>query len=87
LQLTTEVRDYVNGGSASSCFGGGSVSGGGAFASVSTDSDCFTRLRACHNVFYIKNGFVERYAPSGSGGARCMTGETTRPDYIVVGVQ
>jgi hypothetical protein len=83
----TEIRDYVNGGNVSMCSGGSLVTGGVAMASVESSTSCSTALRACHNIFYIKNGIVERYSPTGSGGVQCTTGEITRPDYIVTGVR
>jgi hypothetical protein len=71
----TEIRDYVNGGNVATCsYGGGSAS-------------CGETLRACHNMFYIKNGIVERYSPIGSGGMQCITVEMTRPDYLVTGAR
>lgn len=32
----------------------------------------------CNNIFYIKEGYVVEYRPTGSGGVRCATGEITR---------
>jgi hypothetical protein len=71
----TEIRDYVNGGNVATCsYGGGSAS-------------CGETLRACHNMFYIKNGIIDRYSPIGSGGVHCVTNEMTRPDYMVTGAR
>lgn len=34
---------------------------------------------ACNNIFYIDEGYVVEYGPTGSGGARCYTNATLRP--------
>jgi hypothetical protein len=62
-----EVRDYVNGGTYARCAGGGAAAA------------CLATQAACHNIFFIKNGVVIRYAPTGAGGARCYTDDTLRP--------
>lgn len=76
----TEVRNYVNGMAVESCFGnarGSSFSPMTVF--VSSSSFCSSQFAACNNQFYIKNGYVTRYIPVGSGGARCFTDARTRP--------
>ena len=76
----TEIRDYVNGGVVDSCGSvvSGLVSGRAGFGS--SRSNCISTERACHNIFLIKHGIVQRYAPTPSGGARCYTDETVRPN-------
>jgi hypothetical protein len=70
----TEIRNYVNAETFASCSG---------FANKYNEFvNCASGLRACNNIFYIKNGRVERYAPIGSGGARCFTDDTVRPGYL-----
>lgn len=78
----TEIRNYVNGGNVASCSGGGQI-----FASTvdaarfSGFSTCMQRFEACNNIFYIKDGRVQQYIASGTGGAICMTDATLRPGY------
>lgn len=43
--------------------------------------NCVKREAACNNIFYVKNGIVERYTPVGSGGAICYTNQTLQPGY------
>jgi uncharacterized circularly permuted ATP-grasp superfamily protein len=62
----TEIRDYVNnGGDVAVCSGGGRV------------ASCAESSVVCHNIFYIKNGVVTQYLPTG----QCYTDETVRPGY------
>jgi hypothetical protein len=79
----TEIRNYVNGAAVGSCNGGGSVSSGGFVnsATYSQFSSCVARLAACNNIFYIKDGRVQRYTPIGTGGMRCYTNEAGRPNF------
>jgi hypothetical protein len=78
----TEIRNYVNGQNVAACSGGGSV-----FASTvnqatySRFSSCMQSFQACNNIFYIKDGLVQQYIASGTGGMRCMTDETLRPGF------
>src|SRR5262245_45351713 len=59
----TEIRNYVNGEAVSSCYEG----------------SCTAKMAACNNIFYIKNGYVIRYTPVGTGGMKCFTDERTSP--------
>lgn len=34
---------------------------------------------ACHNIFFVKDGVVTRYAPTGAGGVWCFTDDSLRP--------
>jgi hypothetical protein len=38
-------------------------------------------VAACNNIFYIKDGAVERVALVGSGGARCYTDARFQPGF------
>ena len=77
----TEMRNYVNGDTIASCAGSGSAAGYVNTASYSAFSSCASRRRACNNIFYIKNGLVTGYVPTGSGGAFCYTDSTTQPGF------
>ena len=79
----TEIRNYVNGAAVGACDGGGAVVQGGFVnsATYSQFSSCIARFAACNNIFYVKSGHVLRYAPIGTGGARCYTNEATNPNF------
>lgn len=80
LEDGTEIRNYVNGANIDRCFGGASANSLGRYSVIVTgNSFCSTGFAACNNQFYIKDGVVLDYIPVGSGRARCMTGEMTRP--------
>jgi hypothetical protein len=71
-----EVRDYVNEQELSRCFGtGGAWGGNGRYVSGNAFGNCRTQKIGCHNIFYIKDGKVLEYAPTG----RCYTDKTVRP--------
>ena len=76
----TEIRNYVNGANLGSCFSNGNIFIHGAqTGSLNTASFCSTQFAACNNIFYIRNGRVIKYAPTGSGGARCYTDDRLKP--------
>jgi hypothetical protein len=78
----TEIRNYVNGGNVASCSGGGSVFKSTVdMATYSGFSSCVQKLQACNNIFYIKDGRVQQYIATGTGGAICRTDETLRPGF------
>jgi len=81
LSSGVEVRNYVNGERVASCFGNAqatSIMQGSAQVTVS--DFCSSKFRACNNMFWIKDGIVQRYTPVGTGGARCYTDERAQPD-------
>jgi hypothetical protein len=81
----TEIRDYVNGHNFASCSGGGNVNVFAGYvdtATYSRFSACMQSFRACHNIFYIKDGRVTQYSPIGTGGGRCYTSEELRPGFV-----
>lgn len=78
----TELRNYVNGGNASSCSSDASIFATTVSSAVYSDfTNCMSRFAACNNIFYVKSGRVLSYVPTGSGGARCYTDERTRPGF------
>ena len=78
----TEIRNYVNGQNVASCSGGGAIFKSTVdMASYSSFSSCMQRFRACNNIFYIKDGVVQQYIATGTGGAICVTDETLRPGF------
>ncbi len=42
---------------------------------------CTAIKGGCNNQFIVHEGYVVEYRPTGYGGARCCTGESTRPGY------
>ena len=59
-----EVRNYVNGKETENCT-----------YNKFTGIDCSKDSITCNNIFYIKDGRVLEYAPTG----RCLTNETVQP--------
>jgi hypothetical protein len=79
----TEIRNYVNGGNVASCFQNATVTGFSTNAVYGSGSGfCSTRFQACNNIFYIRDGRVIRYVPTGSGGAICYTAPFLQPQNI-----
>lgn len=76
-----EIRDYVNGRTISDCSGSGFVTGGSNVGVLSGGSSCVSRAAGCHSIFYIRNGRIVEYAPTGSGGVRCYTNSTIQPRH------
>lgn len=72
-----EIRNYPNKRNIGRCFGSGNINASGYmyFATYSTFATCSSELVGCDNIFYIKNGVVVEYAPTG----HCYTDETVRP--------
>lgn len=71
-----EVRNYSNGKSVSNCFTNASAGKYGNKASGSAFTTCSSDDIVCNNIFYIKDGKVIEYAPTG----RCMTDERVQPE-------
>jgi hypothetical protein len=77
----TEIWNYVNGSNIGTCSSSGSLYGRMVdYATYSSFSNCMQTVAACNNIFYIKNGIVERYVPVGTGGMRCMTSQELQPN-------
>jgi hypothetical protein len=72
-----EVRNYPNKRNIGQCFTSGSVNFGALvpYGSYSSFTNCSSGLVGCDNIFYIKNGVVLEYAPTGN----CYTDETVTP--------
>ncbi len=79
-QSGVEIRNYINGRNIERCFGSGYIYGGTYNpANYNTFSNCVSGFGACNNIFYIKNEKVVEYAPTGSGGMRCVTDDRVLP--------
>jgi hypothetical protein len=79
----TEIRNYANTRTVSSCTSGGSVYAGlPNFATVNGSSSCATNTMGCNNLFYIRDGKVLRYQPVSSGGVNCVTDDRVLPQRI-----
>ena len=70
-----EIRNYVNGKDISGCFGSGSGYASGNQVNVNTFTTCSSGRVVCNSIFYIKDGRVIEYAPTG----RCYTDEFLQP--------
>ncbi|MDA2920740.1 hypothetical protein MYX76_14830 [Desulfobacterota bacterium AH_259_B03_O07] len=72
-----EIRNYPNKRNIGSCFGSGRINTNTYlnYASYNSFAICSAGLVGCDNIFYIKNGVVVEYAPTG----RCYTNETVQP--------
>ena len=78
----TEIWNYVNGRNIASCSRGGTIFGTTVdTATYNGFTSCMSSMAACNNIFYVKNGTVQRYTPVGSGGARCMTDQRLQPGF------
>ena len=78
----TQIWNYVNGSDVDSCTSGGKIhSNTISYASYSDFTQCTQRLAACNNIFYIKDGVVQRYSPIGTGGVACYTDESAQPQF------
>ncbi len=70
-----EIRNYANGKDVASCFTSIGGSGGGNFVNASAFTTCSSGRVVCNNIFYIKDGKVLEYAPTG----RCYTNSSLQP--------
>lgn len=73
-----EIRDYANVRNMSACTGYGTGSVGGGWVNAGAFSSCTSGSVGCHNIFYIKDGIVIEYAPTGN----CYTNEEQAPRAI-----
>lgn len=74
-QSGIEVRNYANGKDVAQCFGNAGVSGTGKYANANTFTTCTSNRIVCNNIFYIRDGVVLEYAPTGP----CYTNDFVRP--------
>ena len=65
-----EIRNYVNKVSGKMC------------TTIGYNVVCRDRDGACNNIFYIREGYVLEYRPTGSGGVRCFTDASLRPQGV-----
>lgn len=78
----TEIFNYVNARNIGACSRSGAIFATTVdMATYSGFTSCMSNVAACNNIFYVKNGTVERYTPVGSGGGRCYTDQRARPDF------
>lgn len=71
-----EVRNYANGVDVANCFGSAGTNRAGGFVNANAFTTCSSGRVVCNNIFYIKDGKVIEYAPTG----RCYTDETVQPE-------
>jgi hypothetical protein len=74
-QSGMEVRNYANGADVESCFSSAGASGKGKYANANAFTTCSSNRVVCNNIFYIRDGVVVEYAPTG----RCYTDDSVRP--------
>jgi hypothetical protein len=77
----TEIWNYVNARNLASCSRGGTIFGTVDMATYNGFASCMSSVAACNNIFYVKNGIVERFTPVGSGGMRCYTDARLQPGF------
>ena len=79
----TDIWNYVTGQGATSCIGDGTWFGGRriGWGTYMSFTDCTSRVQACNNIFYIRDGRVQRVVVMASGGAQCSTDRRFRPSY------
>lgn len=70
-----EIRNYANGADVASCFSNASGSRKGKYANAQAFTTCSSGRVVCNNIFYIKDGVVVEYAPTG----QCYTDDTVKP--------
>ena len=70
-----EIRNYANGRNFGTCSGFGSASATGSWVNANAFSSCSSGWVGCNNIFYIREGKVVEYAPTG----RCFTDERVQP--------
>ncbi|MBS0221927.1 MAG: hypothetical protein JSR91_14415 [Proteobacteria bacterium] len=78
----TEIWNYINGRDVASCSQDGTLFGRRVgWGTYSSFVDCTSRYQACNNIFYIRDGRVQRVVIMSSGGAQCSTDQRFRPTY------
>jgi hypothetical protein len=71
-----EIRNYANGRDVASCFTNAGANSTANFVNASAFTTCSSGRVVCNNIFYIKDGKVVEYAPTG----RCYTNSTAQPE-------
>lgn len=77
----TEIRNYAYGYDFQECFSKAGASNVGDFVNEDAFIACSSSRIVCNNIFYIKEGTVLEYAPTG----RCDTNEKLHPNAPSVG--
>ena len=70
-----EIRNYASRRDFASCAGSASAIATGSYVSPDAFSNCTGGWAGCSNLFYIRNGKILEYAPTG----RCSTNESVWP--------
>lgn len=70
-----EIRNYANGRDITQCFGNAGANAYGNYVTANAFSTCSSGRIVCNNIFYIKDGKIIEYAPTG----RCYTDATVQP--------
>ena len=70
-----EIRNYANGVDVASCYSSGGATTANRYVNANTFTTCASNRVVCNNIFYIKDGKVLEYAPTG----RCYTDESVQP--------
>lgn len=70
-----EIRNYANGIDVSRCSGTANAYNAGSWVNANAFSTCSSGRIVCNNIFYIRDGKVLEYAPTG----RCFTDSTVQP--------
>ena len=80
-----EVRNYANGGEVARCYSNAmaNTSKNSRYVNANAFSTCSSIQVVCNNIFYIKDGRVLEYAPTG----RCYTDDTVLPQKRYIDLQ
>jgi hypothetical protein len=70
-----EIRNYANGTDVAQCFSNAGANRSAKYVNANAFTTCSSGRVVCNNIFYIKDGVVIEYAPTGS----CYTDETVQP--------
>lgn len=70
-----EIRNYANGRNFGSCSATGTANLSGNYINSNAFSNCSSGWVGCNNIFYVKEGKVIEYAPTG----RCYTDSSVQP--------
>jgi hypothetical protein len=70
-----EIRNYANGADFSSCATRLTGRRSGGLVNANAFTSCSSNRVVCNNLFYIRDGKVIEYAPTG----QCYTDETVQP--------
>jgi hypothetical protein len=70
-----EIRNYASGRGFPSCAGSAGTAARGSYVSAEAFANCTGGWDGCSNLFYLSDGKVREYAPTG----RCATNESVLP--------